>query len=178
MKAMYKLKGKNVCDIEIGEISYFIDEFRYNTHIYYKGDLKLYISRELCWRLEYRYIIEHNKYDYVHTLYGVPVYIDEKLEFNEIRIEERNDNMNISFSTLGFGCYKKEESKLPDKVQFNKKKKATTLIFDDDVVVVKQNKNDKEDYEKAFLWAYFIKKSGLSKTKASKYIDKVMEELK
>ncbi len=176
MKQICKLKGNNIYEINIGEIKYNIENFIFDTHND-KDDIRLYVSMELRYMLEISHcmIFEYGK---TNKIFGVPVYIDRKLEFNEIRIEERNDNMNISFDTIDYRFNIKNESKLPDKVQFNKKKKATTLIFDDDAVVVKQNKNDKEDYEKAFLWAYFIKKSGLSKTKASKYIDKIMEELK
>ena len=73
-------------------------------------------------------------------------------------------------------CMNDEEEKLPKKVMINKKKRATTLLFEDETIVVKKSKDDKEDYEKAFLWAYFLYKSGMSKTQANKYIKGVMEK--
>lgn len=120
---------------------------------------------------------------YVERYMGILVSINENLASNQIRIRyERNDNMGVSFGNIGYGktwaLYKEEEKKLPDKVLFNKKKNATTLVFNNEAIVVKKSKDDKEDYEKAFLWAYFLYKSGMSKTKANKYIKEIMEDKK
>jgi hypothetical protein len=65
---------------------------------------------------------------------------------------------------------------LPRKVFFNDKKKATTLLYGDEATVVKTCKGDKYDREKGFLMAFFQKQSGLSKTKAKKYLKKITEE--
>ena len=157
---------------EEDQLSYYLNKVIYDTGDIDRDNYVLEVSPML-----YK-IMQRNRITYdIKRYMGILVSINENLVSNQIRIKyERNDNMNFSFSTLGFGCYKKEENKLPDKVLINKKKKATTLLFDDEAVVVKKNKDDKEDYEKAFLWGYFIKKSGLSKTQASKYIEKIMEE--
>ena len=162
------------------EIRQIINDFK-NRHKCVDNDLILYISSYLYKKMLCKMAIVH--YRGLNTLCGIRTKIDNDLEYEIIRIENRRYNMGIDcrneirISGLTFATnYLVNKNNLPDKVQFNKKKKATTLIFDDDVIVVKQNKNDREDYEKAFLWAYFIKKSGLSKTQASKYIDKIMEE--
>ena len=163
------------------ELVHYIETTKYKIKDYNLDRYILEVSPVLYGIMQQNLITYNIRY--VEKYRDILVSINEDLRSNEIRIKyERNDIMSIEFNTMGYGktwaLYKQNENKLPDKVQFNKKKKATTLIFDDDVVVVKQNKEDKEDYEKAFLWAYFIKKSGLSKTQASKYIDKIMEELK
>ena len=37
-------------------------------------------------------------------------------------------------------------------------------------------KGDSPDPEKAFLWAYFLAKSGLSRTKVNKYLEEIRKE--
>ena len=50
-------------------------------------------------------------------------------------------------------------------------KKATILFWPDgDKTVVKRAKDDTFDKEKAFLWAYFLKHSDMSRNKANKYL--------
>ena len=54
---------------------------------------------------------------------------------------------------------------------------ATIIKFSDGVkVVVKATENDTFDPRFGFLMAYFERKSGLSKTQANKYLDKLEEE--
>lgn len=53
---------------------------------------------------------------------------------------------------------------------------ACILFFNDEKYVVKRMKGDSPDPEKAFLWAYFLAKSGLSRTKANKYLEKIRKE--
>jgi len=50
--------------------------------------------------------------------------------------------------------------------------KGTTILFwgDGDKTIVKRSKDDKFDKEKAFLWAYFLKHCGMSRSKANKYL--------
>lgn len=67
--------------------------------------------------------------------------------------------------------------KLPKKVIFNDKKGATTLLDGNDkVTVVRTTKGDKFDKTFGFLMAYFQHYSGLSKTQANKYINKLLKE--
>lgn len=53
---------------------------------------------------------------------------------------------------------------------------ACILFFDDKKYIVKRMKGDSPDPEKAFLWAYFLAKSGLSRTKVNKYLEEIREE--
>jgi len=53
---------------------------------------------------------------------------------------------------------------------------AAILFWDDgEKTVVKRCEDDDTDVVKAFLWAYFLKHSGLSRTKANKYLKEVKE---
>lgn len=56
-------------------------------------------------------------------------------------------------------------------------KNATILFWSDgDKTIVRRSKEDKYDKVKGFLWAYFQKTSGMSKTKANKYLSELIEE--
>ena len=162
------------------ELVHYIEMTKYKIHDYNLDHYVLEVS-SILYGIMQQHCIEHD-IRYIEKYRGILVSINENLEPNKVVLKyERNDNMTYN-SRIWYGEWdvpynlKKEEKKLPDKVLINKKKKATTLLFDDEAIVVKKSKDDKEDYEKAFLWGYFIKKSGLSKTQASKYIDKIMEE--
>jgi hypothetical protein len=65
---------------------------------------------------------------------------------------------------------------LPTRVLFNDKKKATTLLFKDKPTVVKAREDDKYDRRIGFLEAYFQATSGLSKTKALKYLNDIVKD--
>lgn len=55
-------------------------------------------------------------------------------------------------------------------------KNATILFWEDGTkTVVKLSKDDTYDKEKGFLWAYFQKHSGLSRTQANKYLNSLKE---
>lgn len=55
---------------------------------------------------------------------------------------------------------------------------ATILFWNDDTkTVVKKNQEDAYDIAKGFLWAYFLKTSGMSRTQANKYIEKVVNDI-
>lgn len=65
--------------------------------------------------------------------------------------------------------------KMPKRYIVNKD--AAILFWDDDTkTVVKRAKDDELDVEKAFLWAYFQKCSGLSRTKANKYLKELKRD--
>lgn len=65
--------------------------------------------------------------------------------------------------------------KLPERYIINKD--ATILFWSDgSKTVVKRAKEDAHDIAKSFLWAYFQKHCGMSKTKANKYLAKIVEE--
>ena len=56
--------------------------------------------------------------------------------------------------------------------------KGATILFweDGSKTVVKRGNEDEYDNVKGFLWAYFQKHSGLSKTQANKYLAELMDE--
>jgi len=67
------------------------------------------------------------------------------------------------------------EENLPESYIINKG--ATILFWDDDTkTIIKRSKGDKHDKRVAFLTAYFQKQSGLTKNKANKYLDSLVEE--
>ena len=69
-----------------------------------------------------------------------------------------------------------EQKRLPDKYIVNKD--AAILFWSNNKkTVIKRCKEDKSDPIKAFLWAYFEEKSGLSRTKANKYLEEVLNSL-
>lgn len=69
----------------------------------------------------------------------------------------------------------KEQGKLPKRTIINDN--AVILIWHDDTkTIVKRHKKDKNDPIKGFLWAFFQAKCGMSKTKANKYLECLLEE--
>lgn len=69
----------------------------------------------------------------------------------------------------------KSSNKLPKRYIINKG--ATILFWQDGTkTIVKRNKDDKYDKRLGFLIAYFQKNSGLSRNKANKYLDSLIEE--
>ena len=53
---------------------------------------------------------------------------------------------------------------------------ATILFWNDGTkTVVKKSKDDKYNKKLGFLWAYFQKNSGLSKNKANKYLEELVD---
>ena len=68
---------------------------------------------------------------------------------------------------------------LPKEYYINKKKKTVVLKwYDDTITKVKTSNDDKFNEKYGFLIAFFQKHSGLSKTKANKYIDSLKEKEK
>lgn len=78
--------------------------------------------------------------------------------------------------TVLYGTVKIDLSRgLPERYIINKD--ATILFWEDGTkTIVKKSEDDKEDIVKSFLWAYFQKQSGLSKTQANKYLKKISEQ--
>lgn len=67
------------------------------------------------------------------------------------------------------------ETYIPKKVIINKG--ATIIIWKDETkTIVKKSPDDEFNAELSFLRAYFLKASGLSRNKANKYIDKILDE--
>ena len=121
--------------------------------------------------------------DKMNTLFGVIVSIKD-IDNDEIHFVSYDNTEDIK-NTLHFinsyygifsGGYTKEYSFLPDRYIINKD--AAILFYGNNKVIVKRNKSDRIDPIKAFLWAYFLHNSGMSRTKANKYLKKVYDKYK
>ena len=68
-----------------------------------------------------------------------------------------------------------EKYELPERHIINE---GATILFwgDKDKTIVKRSEEDEFDPVKGFLWAYFQKTSGMSKTKANNYLRKIQED--
>ena len=77
-------------------------------------------------------------------------------------------SITIDGNFIKYFCYP-SNTKLPKRYIINDN--AIILFWEDYTkTVVKRSKEDSFDPVKGFLWAYFQKHSGLSKTKANKYL--------
>lgn len=69
---------------------------------------------------------------------------------------------------------KKGLDTLPERYIVNEN--ATILFYPNgEKVVVKKSADDEFDAEKSFLWAYFLRNSGMTRTQANKYLRNVKE---
>lgn len=114
------------------------------------------------------------------TILGMRVNINNTLDNNEIvLIKEDNMKTNLTIDrdrvfTFGVDWFKPAVT-LPKKYIINKG--ATVLFWEDgSKTVVKRGKDDEYNKVLGFLWAYFQKTSGLSKTKANKYLADLVDE--
>lgn len=106
------------------------------------------------------------------SVLGLDIEIDNRLEPFTFMIKEdkQMDFNNINISNM-FGGYRetRQKKKLPEKYIINKG--ATVLFWEDGTkTVVKRAKDDEYNKIMGFLWAYFQKTSGLSRTKANEYL--------
>lgn len=71
--------------------------------------------------------------------------------------------------------FNKNRTELPQRYIINK---GATILFwkDGTKTIVKKSKDDTYDKRLGFLTAYFQKHCGMSKNKANKYLDNLMEE--
>lgn len=102
---------------------------------------------------------------YIPGIYGIEeddIDIDRELNIEPIMEFLRDEGDEI-------------EMKLPKKYIVNSD--AAILIDNNDKkTIVKRHKEDTPDPVKGFLWAYFIKNSGLTRTKANQYLEKIKED--
>lgn len=92
----------------------------------------------------------------------------------EFEVENTNKYFELikSSKTNPFSKY----TTLPERYTGNKD--ATILFWKDgSKTVVKKNAEDEYDIAKGYLWAYFLKTSGMSRTQANKYIEKVVNDI-
>lgn len=120
---------------------------------------------------------------YEETILGIPIKQDPRVRPYHLLIKEE-DNMNIDGNSitlniggLSYGKTAKTLNKLPKRYILNQD--ACILFWhDDSKTVVKRSKDDKQDPVKGFLWAYFQKHSGMSRTKANDYLREIEETYK
>ena len=76
---------------------------------------------------------------------------------------------------LGPNIEENDNEKLPERYIIND---GATILFwkNGSKTIVKRSDNDDFDPIKGFLWAYFQKHCGLSKTKANKYLQKIQDD--
>lgn len=114
-------------------------------------------------------------------VFGLPIRIENLIEPYRFIIKEEDkmqidtNSLNICYGGRGYG--KSFISKLPKKYILNQD--ACILFWEDGTkTVVKRSKDDKQDPVKGFLWAYFQKYCGMSKTKANDYLREMDEAYK
>ncbi len=101
-----------------------------------------------------------------------------KFSLNDMEIIDLKaiDN-TLTLNALSETAMKKEImfDNLPSRYIINKN--ATILFWEDgSKTVVKRAEEDVHDIAKSFLWAYFQKYCGMSKTQANKYLAHIVEE--
>ncbi len=104
---------------------------------------------------------------------GLDIEIDNTMEPFTFMIKEDKqmdfNNINIPNFLGGYGFTPRNKKNLPKKYIINKG--ATILFWEDGTkTVVKRAKDDEYNKIMGFLWAYFQKTSGLSRTKANEYL--------
>lgn len=118
---------------------------------------------------------------------GIKIKVDQRVRPYHLLIREE-DNMEREYckndvdsldayrycveGMRGAGKSNKVLTPLPTKYILNQD--ACILFWSDgDKTIVKKAEDDMQDPVKGFLWAYFQKQSGLSKTKANKYLREI-----
>lgn len=164
--------------------AYILDEILIAKQKYLKhNDITCYVRIYMS-SVTYEYLrhrlqgsIYYTRINKSRTLCGITIGIDDRLEPFTFIIKEDID-MNIN--DLGIGDFAftpitfREKSKLPEKYIINKG--ATILFWEDGTkTVVKRTKDDEYNKIMGFLWAYFQKTSGLSKTKANNYLKELVD---
>lgn len=127
-----------------------------------------------------------------HTIMGLPIKEDTRVRPYHLLIREE-DNMEREYCKndvdsldayryfvegfRGAGKSNKVLTPLPTKYILNQD--ACILFWSDDSkTIVKKAEDDMQDPVKGFLWAYFLKHSKLSRTKANKYLREIDEAYK
>lgn len=106
----------------------------------------------------------HNKVDYA----GMKL-TEEAINYKKL------DELNTYFMQKQFYniCFGKKYV-YPDVKDVKFSGPATTVFFNDNTkITVKKTENDYNDPEKAFLVAYFMKLTGMTRTKCSKYLKEI-----
>lgn len=117
---------------------------------------------------------------YEETILGIPIKQDPRVSPYHLLIKEEDkmeidrDSITINIGGRQSGLTFRSYNKLPKKYILNQD--ACILFWhDDSKTVVRKADDDIQDPVKGFLWAYFLKHSGLSRTKANKYLREIDE---
>lgn len=158
-----------------------IDELKREWFRIYGGTryCKLYIDN-ITYQALIREIYDNIPTPYSNTytgeygiVLGLDIEIDNTMEPFTFMIKEDKqmdfNNINIPNFLGGYGFTPRNKKNLPKKYIINKG--ATILFWEDGTkTVVKRAKDDEYNKIMGFLWAYFQKTSGLSRTKANEYL--------
>lgn len=125
------------------------------------------ILREQC---ELRY---GGELDESGVIFGLSIKVDASVPTYTFTLRKKEKPYNSVM--IPYLYNPPEEIKLPEKWIINDG--ATILFWEDGTkTIVKKSKEDIYDPIKSFLWAYFQKKCGMSKTKANKYLENIFKE--
>ena len=159
-----------------------IDELKREWCRIYGGTryCKLYVNYMTYKKLQYEMEMLYPAVGYSNlyngeygNVLGLDIVIDNTLEPFTFMIKEDKqmdfNNINIPNIIGGYGFTPRNKKNLPKKYIINKG--ATVLFWEDGTkTVVKRAKDDEYNKIMGFLWAYFQKTSGLSRTKANEYL--------
>ena len=133
---------------------------------------KLYMNIVTYEQLKKEISIYSNTYTGIYdSVFGLDIEINNTMEsFTFMIKEDKEMNIpNIKIPNMWAKCEFIPVKKLPKKYIINKG--ATVLFWEDGTkTVVKRAKDDEYNKIMGFLWAYFQKTSGLSRTKANEYL--------
>ncbi|MBQ6546484.1 MAG: hypothetical protein IJL74_00605 [Bacilli bacterium] len=107
-------------------------------------------------------------------IFGLTIKIDNTLPPYRFMIREGDKMNDHILDSFRYMC-NSDNLRLPKHWIINKG--ATILFWSDGTkTIVKRAEEDAHDIAKSFLWAYFQKHSGLTRTKANKYLTKIVED--
>lgn len=106
-----------------------------------------------------------------------PIITARLREYNIDYLDDSIDSYRYAIGGRGAGKTYKTLNSLPKKYILNQD--ACILFWNNkDKTIVKKAEDDIQDPVKGFLWAYFLKHSGLTRTKANKYLREIDEAYK
>lgn len=113
--------------------------------------------------------------DEVYLIHGVKIVVLTKQPEDTLTLVTKDRHDDTTTIKYKRACIGKGNPDLPEKYIVNDG--ATILFWDDDTkTIVKKSKKDIFDPIKSYLWAYFLKHCGMSRTQANKYLAKINEE--
>lgn len=168
----------------INQIHHFKNKFNYMKCEYPN---KIIMSYDLFKKLEEESCKNCTPVRTKNTIFGMEFEIDDKLDNDIVKLVKESEFMvKNPFESWYIDTDIALTKNMSDKKWFvnnSKPKKyiinkgATILFWEDGTkTIVKRGKDDEYDKVKGFLWAYFQKHCGLSKTKANEYLASLVDE--